>query len=117
MTTESFTPGDLLLDGPSMTRAVTIKSGADVVRGAVLGRITTGGKYILSDDGASDGSEDPVAIAAEDIEASSADGTGLVWVMGNFDAAKLTFGGTHDADSVETAFRTADLPIRLKTLA
>ena len=114
---DSFTPGDLVLDGPLRTRIVTIKSGADVARGSVLGRITASDKYILSDDGASDGSEDPALIALHDIEASGADAQAEVMAMGTVDGAKLVLDGTHTAATVEAAFRVAGIPIYVKTLA
>lgn len=115
MTQETFTPGDLLLDGEAKTQPAVIASGADVVRGAVLGRVTTGGKLKLSVAAASDGSEVPVGIAAEAIEASGADGLGPVWFMGSFDGAQLTFGAGHTAATVEAAFRAASAPLFIKT--
>ena len=114
---DSFTPGDLVLDGPLRTRIVTIKSGADVVRGSVLGRITASDKYILSDDGAADGSEDPAVVALHDIEASGADARAEVMALGTVDGARLVLGGDHTADTVEAAFRVAGIPIYVKTLA
>lgn len=116
MASESFTPGDMLLDGPHKTRVVTIASGADVVKGAVLGIVTASGKYVLSTTGASNGSQIPVAIAAHNIEASGADGIGEVFYMGTFDGSKLTYGASHTAATVDAAFAAAGAAINVKTL-
>lgn len=116
MASESYTPGAMLLEGPAQTRTVTIASGADVAAGAVLGRITASGKYTLSLSTANDGSQTPVAIAAHAIEASGADGTGAAFFMGTFDGAKLTYGASHTAATVDTAFAVAGAPLFVKTL-
>ena len=115
MVSESFTPGDLLLSGPVVTSEVTIKSGADVAKGTVLGRITTGGKLQISLSGASDGSEDPVAIALHDIEASGADATAAVAFAGVFNGNKLVYGTGHTAATVEAAFRLANANLFVKS--
>lgn len=116
MASETFTPGQMELEGPFKTRAVTILAGADVVKGAVLGIVTASGKYQLSASAAIDGSQTPVAIAAHDIEASAADGVGSVYFMGTFDDAKLTYGAGHDASTVDAAFAAAGAPLDVKTL-
>lgn len=57
---------------------VTIAESAALTIGAVLGKITTGGKYVLSDPDAVDGSEDPVAVLIEDADASAGDAAAFV---------------------------------------
>lgn len=52
---------------------VTIADSVALTIGAVLGKITASGKYILSDPTAEDGSEDPVAVLIEDADASDGD--------------------------------------------
>ena len=54
---------------------VTVAAGADLTVGAVLGKITANGKYVLSNPGVSDGSENPVAVLAKDAAAAAADVT------------------------------------------
>ena len=52
---------------------ITITSGAGIVAaGTVLGKITAGGEYTPSDDGAADGSETAVAINLYEVDATSA---------------------------------------------
>jgi hypothetical protein len=109
---------DVLLvdDYPVQTAPATIASGADLTRGAVLGRITASGKYVLSTTGASDGSQTPAAILLTDAAASGADAAALILLSGSVDAAKLSFGASHDADTVETAFRAAGRPLFVKSV-
>lgn len=92
MTTETYTPGDMIVgDFPILTTVVTIASGANLARGAVLGRVTANGKFQLAADGA-DGSEVPAAILATAANAASADATATIYLTGQFDASKLIFG-------------------------
>lgn len=92
----AFDPNDIIADAKNLfTRSVTLVSGENVVRGTVLGKITTGGKYNKSLSAASDGSQTPVAIAAEDMDASGGDKTIMVYLNGDFKASKLTYGASH----------------------
>lgn len=61
------------------------------------------GKYILSLAAATDGSQVPVAIAAEAIDASAADKVGLIYLAGDFNQRQLTFGTGHTAASTKVA--------------
>lgn len=116
MSTETFIPGDLLLtDYPVMTVPVTIAAGANLVRGAVLGRVTASGKYIQSSSAASDGSQTPLLVLAVDAAAASADVQAVAYASGAFDADKLVIGAGHTKASVEAAFRAASAPLYTKT--
>lgn len=111
-TTETYDPLGLIAgDYPRFVQKVTIADSAALTAGAVLGRITTGGKYQLSLAAAEDGSEAAVAVLAEDADASDGDVEGLVYIAGAFNADKLTFGTGHTAASVETAWRAAMAPM------
>jgi hypothetical protein len=69
----TYTP-DKLNDRDTVTRVRTIASGAGVLpRGALLGKITATGKYILSLAAAADGSQVPDAILLEPVDATAAD--------------------------------------------
>lgn len=92
----AYDPNDIIADAKNLfTRSVTLVSGQNVARGAVLGKITSGGKYNLSLSAASDGSQTPVAIAAEAVDASGGDKTIMVHLRGDFKASKLTYGTAH----------------------
>lgn len=62
---------------------VTIASGAGKLEpGAVLGRITTGGKYTSFAPGASNGSQNASGILWDSVDASAADAPGVVLLRG-----------------------------------
>lgn len=116
MTTESHTPGDLIVgDYPLLTDRVTIAAGANLERGAVLGQITGNGKYILSADGV-DGSQTPVAVLATAAPAASADVQATVYVTGEFDVAHLTFGTGQTAATLNASMRARGQALRAVTL-
>ena len=119
MTTETFTPGDLIVGTyPVETRPITIVSGAGVLtRGTVLGKITASSKYTTALAASSDGSEDPAAILAVDVDATSADVATVKYASGEFDGAKLVLGTGITLDAVKAVFDTADAPIFIKDLA
>lgn len=118
MSTETITPGDLLIgDFPVATVPVTIASGADLERGAVLGRITASGKYNLSASAAADGSQTPVLVLAVDAAAAGADVAAVAYAAAQLNAAKLSFGAGHSVATAEAAFRAAAAPLYIKTLA
>lgn len=106
----TFTPDDLIAgDFPVRTRKVTLISGQNVVRGAVLGIITASGKYNLSLAAAGDGSNTPRAIAAEDVDATGGDKDLVVYISGDFNETKLTFGTGHTAASTREGLRDQNI--------
>lgn len=101
---DSFSP-DLLIAGdhPIRTVEVTIISGQNLQRGALLGKITASGKCNLSLAAAADGSQTPYAILVEAVNASGGDKKGLAYIAGDFNANQITFGTGHTATSVRDA--------------
>lgn len=116
MATEAYTPGDLIAGGTQIiTDSVTVITGQTLVRGAVLGKITTSGKFNLSLSAAIDGSEVPVAIVAEDVDASGGDVTNVpVYIKGEFNENSLTLGTAHTIASIKDGMR--DVGLYLKTV-
>ena len=115
MAVTSHDPGGLQAgDFPILTRPVTIVSGQDLKRGAVLGKITTGGKYTLSLSAAMDGSEVPKAILAVDCDASGGDKVAPVLIAGDFADDALTYGAGHTAATVNAAFEAAGVPMVIR---
>ena len=103
---ETFNYDNLLAgDYPMATDSITILSGENLQRGALLGRITASGKYILSLSAAGDGSETPEAILLEDCDASSGDKVAPIALTGQFNDNKVTFGTGHTAASVKAGLR------------
>lgn len=116
MASETFNLGGLNLGSlPLITRTVVLDTG-NLTAGAVLGRVTTGGKYILSAAGASDGSQNPACILLENADATAADANVKAAFMGEFDAALCSFGAGHTAATVDAAFAASGRPIKLSVL-
>ena len=83
--TEGNYTGDLLKYelNPLYTReTVTLVSGQNLTVGAVLGQITTGGKYTILAPGASDGSQTVAGVLLFDCNASSADTKAVILKRG-----------------------------------
>ncbi|MBN8294914.1 head decoration protein [Rhodobacter sp. NTK016B] len=115
--TTTYDPNGLIVGPyPVMTDAAVIGTAADLTRGAVLGRITATGKYILSIAAAEDGSEEPAAILLTDAAAASADADALILHSGEVDAAKLNFGAGHTAATVKAAFLAAGRPLFVRNV-
>lgn len=113
LNTETFNLDDLLGgDYPLVTKEITLLSGENLSRGAVLGKVTASDKYRLSDAGASDGSETPVAILAKDTDATTQDTVTVAYLSGEFNERALTLGPGHSLSSVQEGLR--DLNIYLK---
>jgi hypothetical protein len=109
----TFTPDGIFAgeDDPQ-TRKITLISGQNLKRGAVLGKITTGGKYTLSLSASSDGSQTPATILGEDTDASGGDKVTIAHFGGVYDENALTFGTGHTAASTREALR--DVGIKLQ---
>lgn len=91
---------------------MTIASGANLTKGAVLGKITASGKYKLSASAASDGSEAPDAILAETANAASADVQAVVYFSGEFNDLALTLGAGHTVASIKAGLRDKNIYLR-----
>lgn len=100
-------------DHPIVTDNATLVSGQNLTRGALLGKITTGGKLTLSLSASSDGSQTPYAILVDDCNASGGDKNCGIYLTGEFDPTQMTFGTAHTAASVKDGLRA--LGIFLKT--
>ncbi len=111
---ETYTPDKLIAgDFKLVTGEVTILSGQNLSKGALLGKITASGKCQLCDSAASDGSEDPIGILAEACDASGGDQTNVPYYLtGEFNQDAITFGGSDTAATHLAALR--DLSIYLK---
>lgn len=89
-----------------IARKIIVVSGQNLVRGAVIGKITASGKYALSLSTATDGSEVPDLILAETTDASGADASALAYSRGDFTTQALTIGASHTAASITEGLRT-----------
>ena len=107
----SFSSATFNLDGlligehPVTSRQITLLAGQNLARGAVLGKITATGKYMLSLAAAVDGSEVPDAVLAEATDATAADVATPAYFTGGFDESKLVLGTAHTAASIREGLR------------
>lgn len=110
----AFTPDGIFAgeDDPQ-TRQITLLSGQNQPRGAVLGKITATGKYILSLSGASDGSQTPACILAEATDATGGDKLTPAYFGGVFDENALTYGTGTTKTNAREALR--DVGIKLQS--
>ena len=93
------------------TRKVVILTGRVLVAGTVLGKITTGGKHILSLSAASDGSQTPDMVLAQDVDASSADVEAIAYETATVVASALTIGTGHTLASIREGLRVKGITI------
>jgi len=110
----TFTPDGIIAGEDDLqTRQITLISGQNLKRGAVLGKITASGKYTLSLAAAEDGSQTPAVILAEDTNATAGDKVSVAYFSGVFDENALTYGTGHSKASAREPLR--DLGIKLQS--
>ena len=112
--TEGVMTHDALIAGNAhllVGRKVTIAAGQNLVRGAVLGKVTASGKYVLSLSAASDGSQTPDLILAEDCNAAAADKSVLAYARGDFNSRALTLGAAHTVASITEGLRAKGITL------
>lgn len=68
-------------------------------------------KHLLSVTTATDGSQYPDCVLAEDTNATSADVSTIAYIEGSFSANHITLGAGHSIASVREQFRTKDIHI------
>jgi len=112
-TSDAYTPDKLLGGNEQLLvgQKVTIITGQNLVRGAVLGKITASGKYNLSLSGATDGSQTPDLILAEDADATGADIEALAYARGDFNQNALTIGTAHTIASIKEGLRVKGITL------
>ena len=108
---DAYVPDGLIANEPALllSEKITLLSGQNLKRGALLGKITAGGKYVLSLAAAGDGSQVPARVLVDDVDASAGDKEALGYRRGDFLDKGITFGTGHTAASVKDAL--ADIGI------
>lgn len=113
----TYNPDRLIAHNASsiLGKGITLLSGQNLQRGTVLGQITATGKYTISTSAASDGSQNPSAILAEDTNASSADKNTVAYFEGTFNENALILGAGFTIAVVRPALRLlgiyTDIPV------
>jgi len=104
---DSFIPDNLIVDGsvPILTKAVKLGAGQGALkRGTVLGKITTGGEYVIVNSANTDGSENADCILADDVDTTDSV-VAIAYTSGHFNRKALVFGGSDTADTHEARLR------------
>lgn len=106
----SYTPDGLHAgDFPIRTRKLTLITGQNLQRGAVLGIITASGKATLSASAAADGSQTPNCILAEDVDATAADKDAVVYISGDFNETALILGAGQTVAGIREGLRNLNI--------
>lgn len=111
--TDTFTPDRLIADNADdiIGKGIALAAGQNLARGAVLGRITASGKYVLSLAAAQDGSQVPNVVLAQDCDASGGDTVAIAYFQGTFNASALILGVGHTGQSVFDALRDVNIMV------
>ena len=110
---ETSSAKDALVAGEVGTlEAITIASGQNLARGTVLGFITANNKAVLSLAAAEDGSETPVAILSDAVDASAGDRPAVAYFAGEFNSRALVLGAGHTIESIRGALRARGIFLR-----
>lgn len=113
MVQDEYLPDQLIAGSfPIETDTVTIASGGAFKRGTVLGMITASGKYTEALAASNDGSQTPKVILADDVDATSADQNGGVYLTGEFNGNKLILGTGITLASAKAALRPNSIFVR-----
>jgi hypothetical protein len=108
-----FTPDNLIAgEFPRVSRHVTVTGNTMLPIGSVLGRITDDGRYQLSKAKATDGSENPDVILAENVDTTDGDQQALVYLAGEFNIHALHLGEGHTIDSIQESLRLRSIFLR-----
>lgn len=110
----TYTPDNLIAGSfPQTSKPVTLAATAGALpRGAVLGRVTATGKYVLSTAAASDGSQDPDCILCEAVDGGGQEVTAAAFEAGEFNQDAITLGDGHTVESVRKTLRDLNIYLR-----
>jgi hypothetical protein len=97
-----------------VTSSITLASGS-LARGTVLGQVTSTRNFIKSVATASDGSQVPVAVLADDANASAGPVVTSAYLAGEFFANRMTYDASWTLSTLTAALR--DYGIFIKTMS
>ncbi|XHF49429.1 MAG: head decoration protein [Enterobacter roggenkampii] len=100
-----FVPDQLVAGTLQLVTDTGIITGGAFKRGTVLGLVAASGKYTQCVKTADDGSQVPVAILVDDVDASSADQNGGLYLMGEFNQHRIIFDNSWTIAELKTALR------------
>ncbi|ARB24677.1 MULTISPECIES: head decoration protein [Klebsiella] len=117
MKSSLFLPDQLIAGTLQLVTDSGIITGGTYKRGTVLGMVTASGKYKLSVKTATDGSETPVAILVDNVNASTADQNGGLYLMGEFNQNYIIFDDSWTIPALKTALRPLAIFLKDSTQA
>ncbi|HHJ4165606.1 TPA: head decoration protein [Raoultella ornithinolytica] len=117
MESSLFLPDQLIAGTLQLVTDTGIITGGTYKRGAVLGVVTASGKYKLSVKTATDGSEKPAAILVDDVDASTTDQNGGLYLMGEFNQNRIIFDNSWAVPALKTALRPLAIFLKDSTQA
>ena len=117
MKSSLFLPDQLIAGTLQLVTDSGIITGGTYKRGTVLGMVTATGKYTLSVKTATDGSETPVAILVDNVDASTADQNGGLYLMGEFNQSRIIFDNSWAIPALKTALRPLAIFLKDSTQA
>lgn len=110
---DAFIPDQLIGgDLKVVTHAGRTITGGAFKRGTVLGRITASQKYTIALSAAADGSQTPVAILVDDVDASAGDALGGIYAMGEFNERAVTLGAGITLDAAKAALEAQNIYLK-----
>ncbi|HHY0811073.1 TPA: head decoration protein [Klebsiella pneumoniae] len=112
-----FVPDQLIAGTLQLVTDTGIITGGTYKRGTVLGVVTASGKYKLSVKTATDGSEKPAAILIDDVDASTTDQNGGLYLMGEFNQNRIIFDNSWAVPALKTALRPLAIFLKDSTQA
>ncbi len=102
---EAFIAGDF----PRHTDNVTISAGQNLAAGSVLGEVAATGEFVLSLSAAADGSEVPIAVLQDAVDATAGALNAAVWFTGCFNEDALVYGAAHTKASIKAGLRSRSI--------
>ncbi|HHS9742608.1 TPA: head decoration protein [Raoultella ornithinolytica] len=112
-----FMPDQLIAGTLQVVTDTGIITGGTYKRGIVLGMVTASGKYTACVKTAEDGSETPVAILVDNVDASSADQNGGLYLMGEFNQNHIIIDASWTLAAMKTALRPLAIFLKDSTQA
>ena len=105
MKSSLFVPDQLVVSTLQLVTDSGTITGGTFLRGTVLGKITARGKYTKSVKTATDGSQNPVAILVDNVDASTTDQNGGLYLMGEFNQNRIVYDNTWTVADLKSALR------------
>ncbi|HIE9658975.1 head decoration protein [Klebsiella quasipneumoniae subsp. quasipneumoniae] len=105
MKSSLFVPDQLVVSTLQLVTDSGTITGGTFLRGTVLGKITASGKYTKSVTTATDGSQNPVAILVDNVDASTTDQNGGLYLMGEFNQNRIVYDDTWTVADLKSALR------------